>query len=260
MTSVEMRMPRVCILGALAGTLLLAGVAFVGLSETYFDNGVVRRDQERRLYEYETSSSGSPTDSSSSGSNSKPKWYTPMMFGGFGTDIIGYIIYGIASIAFAWLYKLNVVDKVPDLHQQSPTGRDDFKDGLFDCISRGQLPCIVCCCPFVRQAHTNQIAGTFPFWMTFWLYTIGFGCCCQLCLTVWFRMHLKAHLGVRDNPVNDFCLAWLCWYCVIGQMALNVDDLLEYEVEFPFTVNFYGREDGNYQTKPVLASQGTAWD
>mmetsp|Transcript_60431 Transcript_60431/g.107701 ORF Transcript_60431/g.107701 Transcript_60431/m.107701 type:complete len:260 (-) Transcript_60431:151-930(-) len=259
MTSANFCMPRVCMLGAITGALLLAGVAFIGVSDTYFNKGFARTVQDRRLYEYETSSSGSPTDSSSSesGSNSKPRWYTPIIFCGYGSEMMAYIIHGMFALCFASMYKINVVDKCPEMHQQQPTGKDDFKDGLCDCWMRGNLPCMLIFCPFIRQAHTTETAGIFPFWYTFFLYVFSVGCCCQLCLTVFFRMQLKNHMGIRDHCLNDWCVSWACWWCVIGQMALNVDDLMEYEVEYPLTVKFFNEDP---YSKPMYAQEATFWD
>lgn len=251
-----MQIPRVCILGTAVGFMLLAPLAIIGISTWTTD--LVMQDTPRRLYEYQTGPSGSPSESSgksSSGSNSKPTFFTPIFLGGWGAEFAGYIVYMFFAFCYAYMYKLNAVERIPEMHQQKPTGVNDFSENIFACATRGNMLPFVCCCPFIRQAHTNEVAGICGYWWTLAAYAFGGFFCClgPLCLTVWFRMEIKERMGLKDNVVNDFCLAWLCWSCTIGQMALAVDDFMGIDMECPWTVNVDGRPAGEMSSQQMQA-------
>lgn len=161
--------------------------------------------------------------------------YTLAPFGVVGGEWIVYMVLGLFCSVYAWFYKNSVVDQIAPLPPQTHTGKDDFDVGICDCFGDAcmcfhlLLPCMV----YVRQAHTNQVTGICSFWGTFWAYFLG-GLLCGIgpcCLTVFFRMKLKEHMGVDDHIMNDLCCAWLFAPCAVGQAAMAVDRKLGYEVE-----------------------------
>jgi len=189
-----------------------------------------------------TGLSGTPSDSSSNPSNSFDNSifggnhkFTLAPFGIVGGDIIVYLVAGLVCGVYAWFYKTQVVDQIAPMPPQDHTGSDDFDVGICECFMDAcmcfhlLIPCMV----YVRQAHTNEVTGVCSFWATFWAYFLG-GLCCGLgpcCLTVFFRMRLKEHMGIEDHLLNDLCCAWLCAPCAVGQAAMSVDRKLVYEVE-----------------------------
>merc|ERR1712224_392397 len=78
----------------------------------------------------------------------------------------------------------------------------------------------------------GAVAGTCGFWQTMGSYV----CCCvaclagPCCLTVYFRLKLKDRLGLQDRCCSDFCWAWMCCLCAIGQQVMDVDRRLGYEM------------------------------
>jgi Cys-rich protein (TIGR01571 family) len=194
---------------------------------------------------HDTGLSGTPSSSSEEGSFGRSfenhsssggkDVVTIRMFGFAGGEIVAYIIATFFSMMYAWMYYLQVVAQIEPLPPQPETGSDDFEVGIFDCICDACtcLSVIIPCAAWTRQAHTNEVTGVCPFWPTWCAYFCtgifcGVGPCC---LTVFFRMRLKEHMGVEDHVLNDLCLSWLCHQCAIGQQAMAVDQALGYEVE-----------------------------
>lgn len=167
----------------------------------------------------------------------------------FGTEVVGnslrqsssqmlisHLIQATVAIAFACIYKSRVVDSVQGLTEHRPmTGRDDFEVGLFDCFQDINYCLMVCFCPEVRQAHTNEVGGICGFYTS--LFFMIFGriclapCCGPCCINVYFRMHLKDMMGIEDHLINDFCIALWCWPCAVGQQAISIDEYLGYSVQ-----------------------------
>lgn len=148
-----------------------------------------------------------------------------------------HLIQVIIAVTFACMYKHRVVDQVTNkLKEHRPTtGHDDFGIGLFDCLWDFNYCLMVCACPEVRQAHTNEVAGVCGFWHSIMLMIFGSiclaPCCGPCCINVYFRMHLKDMLGLEDHCINDFCVALFCWPCAVGQQAMAIDDQLGYHVK-----------------------------
>jgi len=173
--------------------------------------------------------------SSSGGGGAGATWYTMAPAGAVGGEYIVYIVFGVISIFYAWFYKMHVVDQITPMKRQEETGNDNFDVGLCDCLGDScmclhmLLPCMV----WVRQGHTNQVTNVCGFWATFICYLVS-GLCCGIgpcCLTVYFRMRLKEHMGIDDHLLSDLCFAWLCMPCTVGQQALAVDQKLGYHVD-----------------------------
>lgn len=244
---------KLAAVGFLTGFLLLtfAGIlAYTSDSTTAAANQV---DGRRLQNQPQTGLSGSPSSSSSSGSlfeHAGNNWYTIAPLGAVGGEYIAYIVFGVISMFYAWFYKQHVVDQVLEkkgpMQWQEDTGKDDFDVDLCACWAdicmcmHMILPCMV----WVRQAHTNEVTGGCGYWSTFAAYIVTGLCCCigPCCLTVYFRMQLKDHMGLEDHLLNDLCLAWLCLPCTVAQQALAVDRKLGYTVDGCCTLDWDDEE------------------
>jgi Cys-rich protein (TIGR01571 family) len=184
-----------------------------------------------------SSSSGSEDNLLKSGSTSS-------VGASSGSGLLNFLL----MVCFACVYKGKVVDpmgKMPkqSLQYESP---DDFRYGLFDCVKDCNMCLMVTCCPLVRIAHTNETADVCGFWETLCclgLSTIlcGMGPCC---LNVYFRIHIKDHMGIQDHCFNDMVLAWCCLPCITGQQALAVDEVMGFTFKCPCTVERSGMSGG----------------
>jgi len=242
-----MALGKVCAFASLAGFALLAvaGIlAFVGDSNAELRGRVLYA----ATVPGQTGLSGTPSSESGEGSSSSRwsgsfdnslfggnHWATLAPAGAAGLDFVAYIVLGLFCATYAWFYKMHVVDHIQPMPPQEATGEDDFEPGICACIGDICMctHLLLPCCMYVRQAHTNEVTGICGFWPTFWAYFLT-GFCCGVgpcCLTVFFRMRLKEHMGVEDHVLNDLCLAWLCATCAVGQQAMAVDQKLGYEVE-----------------------------
>lgn len=215
-----------------------------------------------------TGLSGTPSDADSSGSGIKSfdnslfggNHVTLAPFGVAGGEFAAYIVGAFFSIIYAFLYKGWVVDEIEPLRKQPTTGKDDFDVNICDCWMDACMcvQLILPCMQYVRAAHTNAVTNTCGFWETFLAYLVT-GLCCGLgpcCLTVFFRMKLKEHMGIEDHILNDLCCAWFCMPCAIGQQALAVDQKLGYEVELCCKLKF---DNGRDELRNQLRG-GTAYD
>jgi hypothetical protein len=110
----------------------------------------------------------------------------------------------------------------------------DFDEPITGCMTNRWVCFHGLCCPMVRQAHTNQVAGICGFWETMCCW-----CCCTWvtlglgpsCLVVFWRVNLKTLMGFStDDVINDFCISCLCPQLSICQMATTVDRTMDSEV------------------------------
>lgn len=258
---------KVSVVAFSAGFLLLATAGILVLTSPSQDVKQLRGRFLQATGQYnggQVGLSGTPSSDLASGSGSFDNslfggnhYYTAAPAGVVGGEWIVYIVMGLLCGGYAWFYKLSVVDQIAPLPPQNGSGKDDFDVGICDCLWDAFLcfPLAIPCCVYVRQAHTNQVTGICGFWTTFWAYFLG-GLCCGIgpcCLTVFFRMKLKEHMGIEDHIMNDLCCAWACAPCAVGQVAMAVDQKLGYEVDACCCKLNWDREteqvfqDGDYQ-------------
>jgi len=108
-----------------------------------------------------------------------------------------------------------------------------FDQSILECTSNRWVFCHGLCCPMVRQAHTNQVAGICGFWESLCCW-----CCCSWitlglgpsCLVVFWRVSIKQAMGRMDNVVEDFCISCLCPELSVCQMATSVDKEMQSEM------------------------------
>jgi Cys-rich protein (TIGR01571 family) len=144
------------------------------------------------------------------------------------------------QFCFAFLYWQLVVKPVLDQDAtlvEKPAidkgGAPDFDTNICK-INENPWVCLQgFCCPMVRAAHNNAVAGICGFWESIicwcccsWL-TLGLGPCC---LVVYWRQMLKSIMNIGDNVVTDFCVTMICPCMSIVQQALAVDNELGYRV------------------------------
>jgi len=148
-------------------------------------------------------------------------------------------------LIYSCIYKTKVVDKITPMVHQPPTGKDQFEFGLCDCVTDPQVCCNVLFCHYVRIAHTNAVSGVCDFWETFCcMFLASFCVCGPLCLNVYFRIHIKDHMGIQDNCFADFCLAFFCLPCVAGQQAMAVDEVLGWKFKCPCNIEHVSASGG----------------
>jgi Cys-rich protein (TIGR01571 family) len=161
----------------------------------------------------------------------------------------------LIMIIFMVVYKQKAVDPVVQklgtldsrMANQPDADDDDFENGICDCFSDKWVCIHGLCCPMVRMAHTNAVAGILGYWETAccWccchIWTAGLG---SMCLMVWFRMRLKQIMKLDDHPINDFCLTLFCPWLSICQQGTAVDAAMGYEVVGCCDLEYY---DANYQ-------------
>lgn len=163
----------------------------------------------------------------------------------------------ILMLCFAAIYQKKAVEPVgilPEQGRQYDSG-EDFQYGVCDCWKDAHMCCMVFCCSSVRIAHTNAVTDVCGFWPTL------FGLCCTslicgpigpCCLNVWFRIHLKDHMGLEDHCLNDMLLTWCCFPCMVGQQALSVDEKMGYVFRCPCTMERGGSGFGGYGETQAL--------
>jgi len=139
-----------------------------------------------------------------------------------------WIISGIASIVFAFIYKRNVVDQIPPMQQQ-PNTNGDFA-GLCDCCSDGPLCLHTWFCSACRAAHSFQVAGLLNYWVAIFLQLPCFELC-SCCIFGYFRGELRKKLGFRNGDAMDYLVSIPCLRpCAIGQEAMSVDKMTGVQV------------------------------
>jgi len=156
----------------------------------------------------------------------------------------------ILCMCFACVYKSKVVDPMGTISHQplQHEMHNDFNYGLFDCCKDPNICLMTCCCPFVRMAHTNEAADVCGFWESLvCMWCSGLCPCGPLCLQVYFRIHIKDHMGIHDHCFMDFVAAFFCLFCVTAQQAMSVDEALGFKFKCPCSIerssgSLYGQE------------------
>jgi Cys-rich protein (TIGR01571 family) len=143
------------------------------------------------------------------------------------------------SLLFACLYHKNVVATVIDREgtladkELEMTGEDDFANGICGCFDDKWVCIHGLCCPLVRMAHTNAVAGVCGFWETAIVYL-----CCALftanlgpcCLMIYWRKQVKEVMGIEDHLMNDICCTFFFPLLSLCQQSTAVDREMGYEV------------------------------
>lgn len=182
---------------------------------------------------FESSKSSESNSSNSSGLAGK-KILGVWLAGGGNT-----ILQVAFMLVFAYLYNTACVQRVLEARGTlkamniQDTDNDDFENGICECCSDKWVCIHGLCCPLVRQAHTNAVAGICGFWETALCW-----CCCALmsvnlgpcCLMVYWRMQLKRIMGISDHVLNDVCITIFCPCFSICQQGTAVDTKLGYQV------------------------------
>jgi len=244
------------IVGLLCGMLLLAVAGTLAVMDANITGIAARRLQ----YGFATPTTTAPSmfdssdSSSSSGSilepsksfesqSSRTMGLLPEQGGTTwavqGGSVTGHLF---IMLCFAFLYKKKAVDPVlqklgtleSKMQNFEAPEHDDFDNTICECFSDKWVCIHGLCCPLVRMAHTNAIAGVMGFWETAFCW-----CCCAwwsagmgpCCLMVYFRMRLKAVMKIEDHLINDFCITLFCPLLSICQMGTAVDTAMNYEVE-----------------------------
>jgi len=146
-------------------------------------------------------------------------------------------------LCYGFMYKKRVVDPQGIMPKQTLQydNADDFRYGICDCVKDCNMCMMVTCCAPIRMAHTNATADVCGFWET--LLCLGCSSLCMVgpcCLSVYFRIHVKDHMGIQDHCFNDLCLAWCCLPCITGQQALAVDEVMGFSFKCPCTLERSG--------------------
>jgi len=113
------------------------------------------------------------------------------------------------------------------------TGNDDFENGICGCFENKWVCIHGLCCPLVRMAHTNAVAGVCGFWET----AVAYLCCAVFtanlgpcCLMIYWRKQIKEVMGIEDHIVNDICCTFFFPLLSLCQQAAAVDEEMGYEV------------------------------
>lgn len=191
------------------------------------------------------------SDSSSSGSSSEPfksfesasstssglaaEQFGSLWVAAGGTTIIQLCI----MICFAVCYNMKAVQPVLDSRGTlramniPDQGNDDFENGICECFGDKWVCFHSFCCPLVRMAHTNALAGVMGFWESVMVW-----CCCSFmsvglgpcCLMVYWRMRLKDIMSIREHALNDLFVTFCCPFLSVCQQASAVDTKFGYQV------------------------------
>jgi len=130
-----------------------------------------------------------------------------------------------------------ILQKEKSHDHSNQTRPGEFDQSIFECTSNKWVFCHGLCCPMVRQAHTNQVAGVCGFWESLccWCccswFTLGLG---PSCLVIFWRVSIKQTLSAPGQPaenlVEDFCISGLCPELSVCQMATSVDKEMQSEM------------------------------
>lgn len=160
-------------------------------------------------------------------------------FGAFSSLGTSTFIQVVIMLCFTFFYNTNAVQPVLEARgtlkamNLQDTDCDDFDNGICECCTDKWVCIHGLCCPLVRVAHTNAVAGICGFWETALCW-----CCCALisvnlgpcCLLVYWRMQLKQIMGISDHILNDVCITIFCPWFSICQQGTAVDTKLGYQV------------------------------
>jgi len=145
----------------------------------------------------------------------------------------------VLMMCFAFFYHKNVVAPIVaregtlEDKELPHSGEDDFENGICGCFDDPWVIVHGICCPLVRIAHTNAVAGVCGFWETAL-------CCCfcsaisanlgPCCLMVYWRKQVKDVMGIEDHLMNDICCTLFFPGLSLCQQAIAVDRAMGYEV------------------------------
>jgi len=201
-------------------------------------------------------SSDASSGSSAKSSNSFESWESGSSEGNVvkfvtvsqsASAAISWVVNMILCLCYACVYKSKVVEPMGVMvHQQlQHEMHNDFRFGLCDCWKDINICCMVMCCPLLRMAHTNETADVCGFWetlMCMWCSTL---CVCgPLCLNVYFRIHIKDHMGIQDHCFMDLCAAFFCLPCITGQQAMSVDETVGWKFKCPCSLEHVSQTGG----------------
>lgn len=188
------------------------------------------------------SSDGSSMDSSGSTSGDIEIGYEWL------TGWLAYVAALFLMLIFGLIYFERVVE--PVIHTKGTLTRafvfrnsaEDFHYNIFECLY-DQWTCILgCCCPIVRMAHTNAVAGIMGFWQSACFHCLAECFGCGRCLIVYWRLRLKEIMIIEGNFFTDFIVTCCCPYLSICQQASSVDHEFQYEVTDCCTLSWYDEE------------------
>lgn len=141
-------------------------------------------------------------------------------------------------MCFAIFYHKNaiapIVDREGTLDDKDlpHTDKDDFENSICGCMADPWVVVHGICCPLVRIAATNELAGVCGFWET----AICFFCCAVFsanlgpcCLMVYWRHAVKDVMGIDDHLCNDICCTLFLPGLSLCQQAIAVDRAMGYE-------------------------------
>jgi len=249
------------IVGVFVGLLLLGFAGVLTVSPSSATNSVGFLSRRLSTFGYITStrppssfdsfdssslsaSSLEPLKSSESGSldSSDANILWPKISAAIGGSMGPLSVWLVLQIIFGICYNRLVVKSISgeggtlDERMENVEGdadRDGFDNKIYECYKSKWVCCQTLCCPMLRVAHTNAVAGIADFWSTVmcwcccsWL-TVGIGPCC---LVMWFRLQLKNVMRVKENQCEDFCITMLCPLMSVCQMSSSVDSAMGYEM------------------------------
>lgn len=144
--------------------------------------------------------------------------------------------------AFAFVYKIRVVNKIPAIRQQYASHFDDYQEGIFSCFCDTSTCLHTAFCPLIRASHNWDVAGVMNYWVALliqFVLTFCGVCCVPACFYTFMQARLKRRLGIEPNfPMDCFCNL-CCLPCAIGQAAMAVDDITDADVRCCCSLAFY---------------------
>jgi len=156
-------------------------------------------------------------------------------FGAWGATAWGQLV---IMMCFAFFYHKNAIAPIIaregnlDEKDLPHTGEDDFENAICGCMEDPWVVVHGICCPLVRIAATNELAGICGFWET----AICFFCCAifsanlgPCCLMVYWRKQVKDVMGIDDHLMNDICCTLFLPGLSLCQQAIAVDRAMGYE-------------------------------
>lgn len=248
MTRVNPEPSKVACIGMLGGMLLLAFAGTVVVmtppplaAEVQKEGAAFLQKETRRLLATNVTTAVSDAQAQ--------LWRTMGISAGVGWGSIGVQVF--IALCFALLYDKEavqpIIEKRDTLNKWDipDSGSDDFENGICECFSDMWVCIHGLCCPLVRIAHTNAVAGIMGFWETALVYfccallTGGIGPCC---LMVYWRKQLKEIMRIEDHLINDLCVTCFCPQLSLCQQGTAVDRFMGYEVTGCCNVEFAEEE------------------
>lgn len=241
MSRVKQQTSKIACGGMLAGMLLLAiAGAMVVMSSPPSLEELEKQVGARRLaFNYSNATNAQLATHTSRLMKAVQK----LGFAGYGS--VGFQVF--CGLLFAFLYNKQavqpIIKKLGTLDEEKVENphSDDFENGICGCFDDKWVLIHGLCCPLVRMAHTNAVAGVMDFWPSVFAYFCcaifgaGVGPCC---LMVHWRRQLKDIMRIEDHCFNDFAVTLLCPNLAICQQATAVDRYVGYEVTGCCTVEY----------------------